>query len=72
MQEGVYREGKLIGRVTSGGYSYTFQHDIALALLPPDLTSPGTQLEIPVLGQSRAARVIPDSVYDPHNLRLRI
>jgi dimethylglycine dehydrogenase len=71
MHEGVYRDGKLVGRVTSGGYSYTLKHDIALALLPPDLTASGTQLEIPVLGQRRAARVIADSPYDPDNLRLR-
>lgn len=71
MHEGVYREGKLVGRVTSGGYSYTFRHDIALALLPRDLTAPGTRLEIPVLGERRAARVIADSPYDAGNERLR-
>ncbi len=30
--EGVYRDGKLVGHVTSAGYSYTLGHDIALAL----------------------------------------
>jgi len=42
-----------------------------LALLPPDLTKPGTELQIPVLGQRRSARVIPDSPYDAENFRLR-
>jgi dimethylglycine dehydrogenase len=70
--EGVYREAELVGRVTSGGYSYTFRHDIALALLPIELTATGTALEVPILGVRRAAKVIADSPYDPQNLRPRM
>jgi len=70
--EGVYRDGKLVGRVTSGGYSYTFKHDIALALLPSELAAVGTRFEVPILGVRRAAKIIPDSPYDPENRRLRM
>ena len=70
--EGVYRDGKLVGRVLSGSYSYTFRHDIALALLPPQHAALGTELDIPVLGLRRRARVIADSPYDPGNARPRM
>ncbi len=69
--EGIYHNGKLVGRVTSGGYSYTFGHDIALALLPVELGTPGTEFEIPVLGEMRRARVIAESPYDPEAKRAR-
>jgi len=70
--EGVYRGGQLVGRVTSGTYSHHFGHDIALALLKVEEASEGADLEVPVLGQRRATEVIPESPYDPKNLRLRM
>ena len=72
IHEGVYHEGKLVGRVTSGTYGWTLGHDVALAILPVELAVPGTELEIPVLGQRRKARVIPESPYDPQALRGRM
>jgi dimethylglycine dehydrogenase len=68
--EGVYHEGKLAGRITSGAFSPWFARDIALALMPASLALPGTRLSVPVLDSVRPARVIPDSPYDPANLRL--
>jgi dimethylglycine dehydrogenase len=70
-QEGVYHEGGLVGRITSGGFSATFGHDIALALLPPALARPGTELTVPVLDSVRPARVVAPSPYDPEHLRER-
>jgi dimethylglycine dehydrogenase len=70
--EAVYRNGARVGYVTSGGYSYTFKHDIALALLPADLGVPGTALEVPVMGKRCEAKVIGESPYDPNNHRPRM
>ncbi|RVC58869.1 hypothetical protein EN779_17770, partial [Mesorhizobium sp. M4B.F.Ca.ET.088.02.2.1] len=56
----------------SAGYSCTFGHDIALALLPLELLSPGTELEVSVLGERRRAKVIADSPYDPEGARGRM
>lgn len=69
--ETVYYNGKTVGRVTSGAYSPTFNCDIALALLPADLTEPGTALTVPVLDTVRTARIVAPSPYDPENLRLK-
>jgi len=70
--EGVYHQGRLVGRITSGGYGYTLGHDIALALLPLELGVPGTPLEVPILGEMRNARVIEESPYDPKGERSRM
>ncbi|NTF83168.1 FAD-dependent oxidoreductase [Agrobacterium rhizogenes] len=72
IHEGVYRNGKLVGRITSGGYAYTLGYDVAFALLPVELGAPGTELEVPILGEMRKARVIPESPYDPDALRGRM
>jgi dimethylglycine dehydrogenase len=71
IHEGVYQQGRLVGRITSGGFAHTLGHDVALALLPLDLGEVGTSLEVPILGEMREARVIADSPYDPQSLRSR-
>lgn len=70
--EGVYHQGNLVGRITSGGYAYTLGHDVAFALLPVELGVPGTELEVPILGERRKARVIEESPYDPEARRGRM
>ena len=70
--EGLYHEGELVGRITSGGYSYTLGHDVAIALLPVELGAPGERVEAPILGQMRRGRVIEESPYDPESLRCRM
>lgn len=70
--EGVYHHGALVGRVTSGGYSYYFGHDLAMALVPPNLAAEGTALEVYIHGEMRAATVVADSPYDPAGARARL
>ncbi len=70
--EAVYQNGVCVGYITSGSYSYTLKHDLALALLPTDLAIPGTLLEVLVLGKRCSATVIDDSPYDPENYRPRM
>lgn len=73
MNEGVYHNGKLVGRITSGGYSCHFSHDIALALLPLELGNQiGLELEVQVLGEWRKAKVVEESLYDPTNARCKM
>ena len=72
MHEGIYHQGKLVGRVTSGGYSYTYGYDLAIALLPKELCAVGTKLTVPILGEHREAEVIAESPYDPTGSRGRM
>jgi len=67
----VYHGGDVAGLVTSGGYGYRLNRSIALAYVRSDLASPGTELEVEILGERRAAIVGREPLYDPENLRLR-
>ena len=67
--ESVYAEGALVGRVTSGGFSYHFGHDLAMALVRPEYALPGTKLRVHVHNEMREAIVVEDSPYDPRNER---
>jgi dimethylglycine dehydrogenase len=68
---GVFHNGDRVGLVTSGGYGHSLQQSIALAYVRPDLTEPGTALEVEILGQRRPAVVGTEPLYDPDNARLR-
>ena len=65
-------EGAEVGRITSGGYSYHFGHDIAMALIHPDKAELGTKLAVNVHNGMREAIIVEDSPYDPTNARARL
>jgi dimethylglycine dehydrogenase len=67
----VYRGSEAVGLVTSGGYGYRLKQSIALAYVRADLASPGTELEVEILGERCPAIVGREPLYDPENLRLR-
>ena len=69
--EPVWKDGKRVGFITSGGYGHTVQMSLAMALLDPSLTEPGTELTTHVVGVERAARVIEPSPHDPKGARMR-
>ena len=69
--EPVFKDGKMVGRTTSGGYGWRVGKSLALAMVPPSLSAPGTEFEIDVLGERRRTVVIAESPYDPTNARLR-
>ncbi len=69
--EPVYVDEKCVGRVTSGGYGFRVAKSLALAMIDPSLVEVGTEVEVEILGRRHRARVIPESPFDPQNLRLR-
>ena len=69
--EAVYKDGEIVGRVTSGGFSYYCQHDIAMALVPQDLTAPGTKMQVKIHNEMRDAEVIDVCAVDPTSARAR-
>lgn len=64
-------DGTVIGRATSGGYGFRLGKSLALAMVPPDLATPGTKLMIDILDQRLPVTVLEDSPFDPDNARLR-
>ena len=69
--EPIYRDGKLVGRCTSGGFGWRVNKSLSLGMVPPDMIGEGTQFEVEILGQRYPARIIADSPYDPGNKILR-
>ena len=69
--EPIHRNGKLVGRATSGAYGWRVGKSLALAMVQPELGEPGTELEITLLGKPHKAPVIAESPFDPENARLR-
>jgi len=69
--EAVYNDGRLVGRVRSGGYGHTVGKNIALVYLPTELADQGTVLQVEVFSERRSANVVPDVLYDPDRSRLK-
>lgn len=69
--EPLYKNGKMVGRCTSGGFGWRLNKSLALAMVQPDLAQLGTSFEVLILGKRFEATVIEDSPFDPANERLR-
>jgi dimethylglycine dehydrogenase len=69
--EPIYAKGKLVGRATNGGFGWRVNKSLALAMVKPEHSSLGSELEIKILDKLFKATVIPESPYDPDNNALR-
>ncbi|MFK7876092.1 MAG: FAD-dependent oxidoreductase [Paracoccaceae bacterium] len=68
----IWKDGEIVGETTSGDYGYRVEASIALGMIRPDLTTPGTEVEINIYGQMCKAVVQADApLWDPQNERLR-
>jgi dimethylglycine dehydrogenase len=69
--EPVKCDGKLVGCVTSGAYGHHVKQSLALAYVDHDVAITAPQLTVDVIGEPRAAAIMPEPAYDPKRLRLR-
>jgi glycine cleavage system T protein len=69
--EPVRVDGRIAGRVTSGGYGYTIERSIAYAYLPSDEAATGTGVQVQVFGRWIDAVVGSDPLFDPAGERIR-
>jgi len=69
--EPVSKNGAPIGRTTSGGYGWRTGKSLALAMVRPEFSNIGSEVDLRILGETRRAVVIGDSPYDPENKALR-
>ena len=67
----IYKDGKVIGRVTSGNYGFRVEKSLAIAMVQPDLAAIGTSVKVDILGKIHPATIIEESPFDPENKRLR-
>jgi dimethylglycine dehydrogenase len=70
-EDGIWLDGRLVGVVTSGAYGHHVGASLALGYLDHEVVGADPQLSVDVLGEPRAARVLPEAPYDPRGARLR-
>jgi len=69
--ESVWAGDRMIDRIRSAAHGHTIGKDIGLMYLPPDLSPPGSRVEIEVFGQRIKAQVVSTPLVDPKGERLR-
>jgi dimethylglycine dehydrogenase len=69
--ESVWRDGRPVGQISSGGYGYDQGKHLAFAYVKPELNRVGNEFEVLVMGSPRRAVIVEQCVYDPQNLRPR-
>ena len=67
--EPVFKNGKGLGRITSGAYGYTVGMSLALGYLKDAI--PGDNVEVMVLGKPHRGKVLEASPFDPEGKILR-
>ena len=67
--EPIFKNGKGIGRVTSGTYGYSVGMSLALGFVQD--AEPGDHVEVMVLGRPHKAQILHEPPFDPKGLRLR-
>ncbi|MDU8929809.1 FAD-dependent oxidoreductase [Alisedimentitalea sp. MJ-SS2] len=67
--EPIFKNGKGIGKVTSGAYGYTVGMSLALGFVQD--AGPGDEIEVMILGRPHKARILNEPPFDPNGERLR-
>ena len=69
--EPVWKDYKMVGFVTSGGYGHSTGKSLAMAMVDRDAAAVGSDLSVHIVGVERAAKVIAPSPYDPTGKAMR-
>ena len=69
--EAILADGERTGAVSSGAWGPSVGASLAFGYVRREHAAPGTELEVVVLGEPRAARVLAEARYDPGNSRPR-
>jgi dimethylglycine dehydrogenase len=69
--EPIWKDRKVVGFVTSGGYAHYVKKSVALGFLPVDMIREGAEVEIEILGDLRRARLVTQPLFDPDGARMR-
>ena len=64
-------DGRIVGRITSGGYGFAVERSIAFAYLPPDQAATGTRGDVEVFGEWIGFEIVREPLWDPDGARIR-
>lgn len=69
--EPIWKDQKVVGFVTSGGYAHYVGKSVALGFVPTEMIEDGAEFEIEILGEMRPAILITEPLLDPEAARMR-
>jgi dimethylglycine dehydrogenase len=69
--EPIWKDGQVVGYVTSGGYAHFVDKSVAFGFVPSALVAEGAEFEIEILGDLRKATLFTDPLFDPDGQRMR-
>ncbi|MDF2367177.1 FAD-dependent oxidoreductase [Sneathiella sp.] len=69
--EPIWKNGKIVGFVTSGGFAHYVEKSVAIGFTPPEMIEDGGDFEIEILGEMRPAKMVLDPLLDPTASRMR-
>ncbi|MHA1153614.1 MAG: GcvT family protein [Alphaproteobacteria bacterium] len=69
--EPIWKDGEVVGFVTSGGYAHYVGKSVALGFVPVAMAAAGAGFEIEILGELRPATLIAEPLFDPKGERMR-
>ena len=69
--EPIWKDGEVVGFVTSGGYAHFVEKSVALGFVPQDMIADGAEFEIEILGDRRGATLMAEPLLDPEGERMR-
>ena len=70
--EPIWKDGKVIGFVTSGGYAHHVGKSVAMGFVPVGMIEEGADFEIEILGDMRRAVLVTEPLFDPAGSRMRM
>lgn len=69
--EPIWKDGRVVGFVTSGGYAHFVEKSVALGFVPVAMIEEGGRFEIEILGELRPATLVTEPLFDPTGERMR-
>ena len=70
--EPIWRDGKVVGWVTSGGFGHWVRTSIALGYVAIEQLDPSAEYAVEILGELRPARIAEQALFDPSGSRMRM
>jgi len=71
LDEAIIKDGEAIGYISSGGYAHRVGRSMAMGYVAAEHAAAGSQVEVEILGEMRAAEVQGAPVYDADGGRMR-
>jgi dimethylglycine dehydrogenase len=69
--EPIWKDGDVVGYVTSGGYAHFKEKSVAFGFVPIEAIEEGAEFEIEILGDLRKATLFTEPLFDPKAERMR-